>query len=111
MFCTHCGGQVDDKASICIHCGCLVTPLASAAPVSPKEEDGPSTAYAVIGFLIPLAGLILFLVNERKYPRKAKSAGKGALWGFLAGVALSILSLIFSYVFMFAILGGIASLL
>ncbi|MDR1560573.1 MAG: hypothetical protein LBS84_12950 [Clostridiales bacterium] len=57
------------------------TPAPAAYP-----EDRPSTGMAVLGFLIPIAGLILWLVWKDTKPLKAKSAGKGALVSVIIGV-------------------------
>ncbi len=99
MFCSHCGSRIDDKACICIHCGCRVTP--NVQNTVPAEDDAPSSGYAILGFFIPLVGLILYLVHERTHPQKARSAGKGALIGFIVSIALSIVSAIASYALTF----------
>lgn len=87
MFCSKCGKEVNDEAVVCVHCGCAV----ENKKVSTVAADAPNTGWAVLGFFIPLVGLILYLVNKDTYPLKAKSAGKGALIGFFVGLAFSIL--------------------
>jgi len=53
-------------------------------PVSYVDpSDAPSLGFAVLGFFIPLVGLILYLVWKDKTPQKAKSCGKGAIIGFV----------------------------
>ena len=87
MFCSRCGKEIDDKAVICVHCGCSVGNTIS------KPDDAPSSGFAVLGFFIPLVGLILYLIyNESNRPLRAKSAGKGALIGFIVRVAIYIIS-------------------
>lgn len=54
-------------------------------------DDESSFGWAFLGFLIPVVGLILYLVWKQDYPLKAKSAGKGALVGVIAGVVLMII--------------------
>lgn len=55
--------------------------------VSAGVNSNESTAgWAVLGFFIPIVGLILYLVWKADYPAKAKSAGKGALIGAIVGV-------------------------
>jgi len=53
--------------------------------------DAPNTGYAVLGFLFPIVGLILYLVWKDQTPIRAKSAGTGALIGVIAYIALSII--------------------
>ena len=84
-FCSKCGKQINDDAVICVNCGCSV----GNAVVT--ENDAPSTGFAVLGFFIPIAGLILYLINKDKCPQKAKSAGKGAIAGIIVSVVFSII--------------------
>ena len=86
-FCSKCGKEINEEAVICVHCGCSIAPNAPAA----ANADAPNTGFAVLGFFIPLVGLILYLVNKDSSPLKAKSAGKGALIGFCVSLAFSII--------------------
>ena len=60
--------------------------------------DAPSMGFAVLGFFIPLVGLILYLVWKDQFPLKARSCGKGALIGVISQVAVSILCFILIFV-------------
>jgi len=55
------------------------------------SNDAPSAGYAVLGFLIPIVGLILYIVWKDETPMRASSAGKGALISFLLSIGLVIL--------------------
>ena len=68
MFCKNCGSQIDDKAVVCPKCG-VATGKTSAA-----SDDAPSGGFAVLCFLFPLLGLILYLVWKADYPQKAHSS-------------------------------------
>lgn len=61
------------------------------AQMSQFSNDAPSGGYATLGFFIPLVGLILFLVWHNEYPLRAKSAGTGALIGFIVGIFFSFI--------------------
>lgn len=74
-------------SSACPKCG---VPVKNAT----APDDAPSTGFAVLGFLFPIIGLILYLVWKRERPLRAKSAGKGALIGFIVGIVFSIISYI-----------------
>ena len=87
MFCSKCGKEINEEAVVCVHCGCAV----ENKRVSTVAADAPNTGWAVLGFFIPLVGLILYLVNKDTHPLKAKSAGKGALIGFCVSIAFSII--------------------
>ena len=88
MFCSKCGKEINDEAVVCVHCGC---PVQSKAAPAAAAGDAPNTGYAVLGFFIPIVGLILYLMNKDTYPLKAASAGKGALVSVIISVVVYIL--------------------
>jgi hypothetical protein len=89
MYCHHCGKEVSDKAVVCINCGRSL----NNKPVSEKP-DAPDIGYAILGFFVPIAGLILYLIWKDETPLRAKSAGKGALISVIVSAALIILYII-----------------
>lgn len=108
MYCNHCGKQIDDY-NYCPHCGTKAyaqgdksssdaSPKTIYSPKNEVEKDEPSFAYAVLGFLFPLVGLILYLVWESKFPLRAKSCGKGALISVIIEASLAILTVIFFFI-------------
>ena len=74
-FCRECGTMISEKADICPNCG------AAQHRVS-VINDTPSAGLKVLSFFIPLAGLILFVVQSKDTPISAKEYGKWALIGF-----------------------------
>lgn len=52
MFCSNCGKEIDDKAVICIHCGC-------ATKNQPEQKPNKSMLCAVILWLF-LGGLLIY---------------------------------------------------
>lgn len=85
MYCEKCGKEINDNAVVCVYCGCAVEKRKNA--IAERPDDAPSMGFAVLGFFIPLVGLILYLVNKDTAPLKARSAGKGALIGFIVSIA------------------------
>lgn len=71
---------------------------AQYAPVN--NGDTGSFGWALLGFFIPLVGLILYLVWKDTKPRNASSAGKGALVSVIVGVILYIIFAGFVFSFM-----------
>lgn len=57
-------------------------------------NDSDSFKWAVLGFVVPLAGLILFLVWRRKKPKAATHVGMGALVGTLLFMIILLIILI-----------------
>ncbi len=94
-YCHKCGKEIDDDAVVCVHCGCAVP---SAANSGAASDDASSAAFAVLSFFFPLVGLILFLVWKDTYPKRAKSAGKGALIGVIVNVVFSVIVGVFSFI-------------
>lgn len=74
-----------DDAVVCPGCGC------AQKNELQKADDHSSFGWALLGFCIPLVGLILYLVWKDNAPLKAKSAGKGALVSVIASVVLYII--------------------
>ena len=91
MFCHECGKEVKDEAVVCVHCGCAIENKKASIK---NAEDAPSTGFAVLGFFIPLVGLIIYLINKDAATLKAKSAGKGALIGFCVSLVSSIILIV-----------------
>ena len=95
MYCGNCGNKIDDNSAYCNCCGARIDNI-----VHPNDSDeGSSVWFAVIGFIIPIVGFILFLVYEGKKPKRAKAAGKGALIGFITKIVVSIILTILYVVF------------
>ena len=95
MYCKNCGRIVDDTSLYCNNCGARIDNKSNAI----VSEDSSSFGFAILGFFIPIVGLILFLIYEGKKPKRAKSAGKGALIGFITKIVLSIILVILYVVF------------
>lgn len=107
VFCSGCGQELSPDENFCSVCGKQRTTSAqSAQPVFQQQvnpqmgyvQDAPSGGMTALGFFFPIVGLILYLVWKDQTPLKAKSAGKGALIGFIVGVTLNVILAIFVYV-------------
>ena len=86
-FCSKCGKEVVDEAVICPNCGCSTE---NNVPAN-TAGDSSSFGFALLGFCIPIVGLILYLVWKDTSPLKAKSAGKGALVSVIVGVVFYVI--------------------
>ena len=82
-FCKQCGQQIDDNAVVCPNCGAAQQ---ENPQVTPAVVDNGGFGWGLLGFLIPIVGLILFLVWKDTKPLSAQQAGKGALIGFIIGI-------------------------
>lgn len=93
-YCSKCGAEVDFNAQYCPKCG---SPL-STGSYQPSQKsnwtdpnDSGSIGWFILGFIIPLVGLILFFVWSQTRPKSAKMSGLGALVGFLCGILFSVI--------------------
>ncbi len=83
MFCSNCGKEIDDKAVICIHCGC-------ATKNQPEQKPNKSMLCAVILWLF-LGG-----IGAHRFYIGDTSGGVGMLlcllfcWLIIPGIVLAI---------------------
>lgn len=89
MYCKKCGKEINDNAVICPSCGCATDKYEQKN--FKNESDSSSAGWAVLGFLFPLIGLILYLVWKEELPLRAKSIGKGALVSVIVNVVIGLL--------------------
>lgn len=87
-YCKQCGNELVDEAVVCPVCG------ASQGSISGTAGDHKSFGYALLGFCIPIVGLILWLVWKDSTPLRASSAGKGALISAILGVVFTIIYIV-----------------
>lgn len=104
-YCPHCGKEILNEAVVCIHCGCQTKP-----DLKPMKYDAPNIGYGILGFFVPVVGLILYLIWRDETPLRAKSAGKGALIRVIVDTVFGIVFFIFYMIIItFAIRAGINS--
>ena len=82
-FCKNCGAQIDDQAVVCTSCGV-------AQNTAPAVVDKGGFGWGLLGWCVPIVGLILFLVWKDTKPKTAKAAGIGALVSTILAVVLYI---------------------
>lgn len=93
MYCRNCGAEINDEASICIHCG--------VATHNYRTEKRESNPLALIGFILAffsrIAGLICSIIAYRRCKENPELEGKNmALAGIIiSAVALGIIAVVF----------------
>ena len=94
MFCKYCGKEIEDNAKFCAHCGKKLTGSApqqgpaNGSASDPSKDADSNVGFGILSFIIPLVGLVLFLVWNDKYPARAKACGIGALAGVIIGIII-----------------------
>ena len=92
-YCSKCGSEVDFNTQYCPKCGApQSTSSYQPAPSRPADpNDSGSIGWFILGFLVPIAGFILFLVWSSDRPQSAKMSGLGALVGIILSVVFGII--------------------
>lgn len=69
--------------------------------VSASHYDSGSFLFGVLGFFIPVVGLVLYLVWKNEKPKNAKISGVGGLIGFCVPFAffmfMAFMSILLSF--------------
>ncbi len=83
-YCPYCGAQVHDKAVICVSCQRQIGKIKNnILGIDIIDEGG--ILWGLFGFMLPLLGLLMFLLMKKDYPQNATAAGVGALIAFGIG--------------------------
>ena len=64
MYCSHCGIKIEDDAAICPHCYAKQKPI--------KQNDTGALGYGLLSILVPIAGLVFYLIWKKERPKTAK---------------------------------------
>lgn len=100
-YCPYCGSVNNNiNGNFCENCGGVLKDYKVQSNNNSNnqiKEEG-SFGWGVLGFLIPLAGLVIFLVWNNEKPKSAKSAGLGALIRVILSIILVIVIFIFVFI-------------
>ena len=101
-YCTNCGATIHNEAVVCVHCNTPITHPRQGFGSSVQDDGG--FLWGLLGFFVPIAGLIIYLIWKDDHPNNARSAGMGALiyLGFM--VAIFVL-----YILIFAVMIGVTA--
>jgi predicted nucleic acid-binding Zn ribbon protein len=98
-YCPDCGTQVRETQNICQNCG---KSLNFSKQKTKAEEENSTFGYAVLGFVMPLVGLVLYLIWLEEKPKASRSAGVGAL----ARVIFSIIGSVIAGIIIFLLMAS-----
>jgi len=96
MYCKRCGAKLDDGASYCTSCGASQRDPGSDGSYQQSnyggsQYDSGSFGWFILGFFIPMVGLILWIVWMHDRPRSARMSGLGALVSVIVWIILPII--------------------
>ena len=90
MYCQNCGKLQENGSAVCTDCG---------AELIGKNDYGRNNKqsfwFALLSFVFPMAGFILYLVYEDRKPARARSL----IVGFVTGIIIKLLLIIILLVF------------
>jgi uncharacterized membrane protein YvbJ len=88
-YCNNCGSEVSEFAANCPECGASQQAKSSGNVV--KANDSGGFGWGLLGFCIPLVGLVLYFVWKDERPLTAKALIVGAAIGFGLNIVSSII--------------------
>ncbi len=89
-YCVNCGKEIEQEIITCPDCGMIQ----NTNEVIKTEEEGSKIGFGILGFFIPVAGLILYILWKKEKPQTAKAAGKGALISVIMGVVFYVVMMV-----------------
>ncbi|QVK18662.1 zinc ribbon domain-containing protein [Mycoplasmatota bacterium] len=90
-YCSNCGKEVDRIQAVCLNCGVSTKQIRTG-------KDNGGFLWGLLGFLVPVAGLVIYLLWMDQKPKTAKAAGIGALISAILGVFIMIIYIIFVFI-------------
>ena len=107
--CSVCNNVVDDNMNFCPNCGNNYFVYDNnynynynyQNNIQPQSNLGNPIIWGILGYFVPLAGIILFFVWKSTNPKHGNAAGIGAL----INIGLSIVVVIFYLIFLFGVIG------
>lgn len=98
--CPKCRSEVETKCAKCPNCGYefYVPVVDDQTPTNLLviEDRTPAFLWGLIGFLCPIAGLVLYILWRKKYESRAITAGKAAFTMAIFIVIFLVLFIVYS---------------
>lgn len=93
MFCKKCGKEIKEEDKFCPYCGQDVSKPVEEEIKKEVKKSESAVGWGFLGFFIPIAGLILFIIwnSDLENKAKGKAAGVGALISVCVSVGCTIL--------------------
>ena len=89
-FCQNCGAELGVNQDVCLNCGTMLNKIEQTVNIEDQSSKN-SFGWGVLGFFIPLVGLILYLVWMDNRKKDSKAAGLGAMIGAICYVVIPLI--------------------
>lgn len=94
MYCSNCGNKINDNERFCPYCGAEQNRVTSSPVNTVSNDDTGSIGWGLLGFFIPIVGIILYCVWRNEKPLNAKISLKGAIISFILEAVLVVVYVI-----------------
>jgi uncharacterized membrane protein YvbJ len=94
MYCSNCGNKINDNERFCPYCGAEQTGNSKSPAHTVSSDDTGSIGWGLLGFFIPIVGIILYFVWKNEKPLNAKIALKGAIISYVSAAVLAVVYVI-----------------
>jgi uncharacterized membrane protein YvbJ len=94
MYCSNCGNKINDNERFCPYCGAEQTGSSKSPAHTVSSDDTGSIGWGLLGFFIPIVGIILYFVWKNEKPLNAKIALKGAIISYVSAAVLAVVYVI-----------------
>lgn len=82
MYCGDCGKKLNSNSKFCPYCGSRVA--SENVTVVNSNEDSVNVLLVIASFLVPILGVVLFVIYKDKKTKTSKAYGIAALVGFIS---------------------------
>ena len=102
--CPNCDADIEELRNVCPFCGTVLKQQSNETHQSnddyinryayeprPTVNDSGSFGYWLLGFFIPLVGIVLYFVWKTEQPKNAQKCLWGAIISMIASFVLSVL--------------------
>jgi|GEM_PF-2695959 len=92
-YCQNCGSKTAERQIVCLNCRAKLVSITNTNKnyLSNNELDQNNKDLNIISFLLPIIGLVLYIIYHQNYPVKSKGIVKWSFTGLILGVFLSSL--------------------
>ena len=94
MYCSNCGNKINDNERFCPYCGAEQTGSSKSPAHTVSSDDTGSIGWGLLGFFIPIVGIILYCVWRNEKPLNAKISLKGAIISYVSAAVLAVVYVI-----------------
>ncbi|MCX4249190.1 MAG: zinc-ribbon domain-containing protein [Bacilli bacterium] len=95
MYCGDCGKKLNSNSKFCPYCGSRVA--SENVTVVNSNEDSVNVLLVIASFLVPILGVVLFVIYKDKKTKTSKAYGIAALVGFISKMFFYVLYFIWIF--------------